>query len=116
MSSGQSEMTGASSSTTVTSYEHVATFPAASVAVNSKVVTPRGSSLPGAGPEVWTMTGSSSQLSSAVGKVKLYTAWHSPSSVLSVRSSGQSNTGAVSSTTSTVKEHWVVLPDSSVAS
>jgi hypothetical protein len=101
---------GSSLSVTVTSNEHVAVFPLASVAVDTTVVVPTGNTEPEAGTE----TTDEEQLSVEVTE-KVTIAPQEPASVLTVMFAGQAIVGSSLSTTVTVKEQVAELPEPSRA-
>jgi hypothetical protein len=86
-------------------------LPLASVVVHVTAVVPKGKMLPGAGVQVRAAAGS--QLSVAVAVYQMM----APEAVaqLSVRPAGQLMIGGVESTTVTVVEQEVILPNRSVA-
>jgi hypothetical protein len=96
--------------------EHVVEVLAASIAwYVTVVVVPRAKALPLAGPAVRVIV-APVQLSLAVGSVQVATASQAPGAVFTVMLVGQPLiTGAVTSTTVTVKEQVEVSPAPSVA-
>ena len=113
MLAGKPEITGASSSVTVTVKVAAVEFPWMSVAVYATVVVPTGKVSPeAASPTIESIP----QLSAAVGAVQFTTALQFPASLVWVMSVGMSEiTGASSSVSVTVKLEVVVLPAMSVA-
>jgi hypothetical protein len=103
--------TGASTSVTVTVNAQMFVLPAASVAVQTTVVTPLAKALPLAGTH--TML-SPAQLSAVVAE-KVTLLEHEPVEVFTARFAGQLATGASASVTVTVNVQMLVLPLASVA-
>ena len=97
---------------TVTVKEHFAVFPEASVAVNTLVVEPTGKTEPLCKPLVKATV--ALQLSVAVTSNVAF-APQTPKSVLILRGVGHVITGNSLSFTVTVKEHFAVFPEASVA-
>ena len=110
---GIPEITGASSSVTVTAKLAEVELPAASMAVYVTVVVPTAKASP-----IWWVDVklSTPQLSLAVGAVQLTTALHAPASAVWVMLAGiPEMTGTSTSFTVTVKLPVVWLPAASVA-
>ena len=80
MTSAGAVIDGSSTSLTITVNDAVATFPAASVAVNVLVVVPSGNAEPEARPAVCAIVGAAPELSVAVGARYVTIAVASPAS------------------------------------
>ena len=110
ISSGQVTV-GFSTSSTITLKEPITVLPEASVAVTFTGVVPTGKVEPLAG----TLTTVTEQLSVAVA-LKFTIASQRPAALSTVMSPGSERTGSSLSLTVTLKLHWAVLPEASVAS